>query len=68
MEPKSPGIGKRLAAARRSRGWSFERTAEAAGLSVPMVVAVELDGSGRVDWAARLVALALGIDIGAALR
>ena len=62
-EPKSPGLGKRLAAARRARGWSFERTAEAAGVSVPTVVAVELDGSGRVTWAARLVARALRVGV-----
>lgn len=58
--PPGNGLGERLAAARRRRGWGRRAVAAAAGVSPTTVEALEGGALGRVDTAVR-VAEALGV-------
>src|SRR4051812_38665902 len=60
MPQYNNGIGERIRAARRERGWTQQVLAEAVGVSRSAVAQWETDRAGQVPWNLTRLATALG--------
>ena len=63
MLEKDDGIGARIRAARRERGWTQETLADAVGVSRSAVAQWETDRAGQVTGNLARIAAALGTDV-----